>query len=223
MRKPNHYRKNYVMRSHPYLYNFSTPCNVRNFGTIPEAKRAGAIDRIEKGETKLKLITLFQENMNYIKLTEIPQAYFFRFDRALEYTGKFKYRINDEMPNILTQHESGNGQEIIVRLSEPYQKMKHDVLPTFNRESDNEEIKEKSTKFQVHRNNEQTVKEWLKELRHIDDEKKEDKQEGNNDQKKIKVKEMVNLRIVFDDDDMNSISPLQRDVLEFLFREFHED
>ncbi len=27
--------------------------------------------------------------MNYIKLTEIPHVYFFRFGRALEYTGKF--------------------------------------------------------------------------------------------------------------------------------------
>ncbi|CAI2170055.1 20380_t:CDS:2 [Funneliformis geosporum] len=179
------------MRSHPYQYN----------GTIPEAKKAGAIDRLENGETKLKLITLFQENMNYIKLTEIPHA------------------INDEMPNILTQHESGNGQEIIVRLSEPYQKMKHDILPTFNRDSDNDEMKEKSSKYQVHQNIEQNVEEWLKKLRYIDDEKKDDTQECN-DQKEIKVKEVVNLRIIFDnDDDMNSISPLQRDVLEFLFRD----
>ncbi len=84
--------KKFVKRSHPYRYeldNSSFSSNQRNFATIPEAKRAGAIDRIENGETKLKLITLFQENMNYIKLTEIPQTYFLRFDRALEYTGKF--------------------------------------------------------------------------------------------------------------------------------------
>ena len=84
--------KNFVKRSHPYQHNLnnsSTSFSKRYFATIPEAKKAGAIDRIENGETKLKLITLFQENMNYIKLTEIPQTYFLRFDRALEYTGKF--------------------------------------------------------------------------------------------------------------------------------------
>jgi hypothetical protein len=91
--------KKFVKRSYPHQYNSDNLSisfsNKRNFVTIPDAKRAGAIDRIENGETKLKLITLFQENMNYIKLTEIPQTYFLRFDRALEYTGKFvsKFRL----------------------------------------------------------------------------------------------------------------------------------
>ena len=79
-----------VNRSHPYQFNYSTLYSLRrNFATISEAKESGAIDRIEDGETKLKLITLFQENMNYIKLAEIPKMYFLKFNRALEYTGKF--------------------------------------------------------------------------------------------------------------------------------------
>ncbi|RIA85325.1 hypothetical protein C1645_782130 [Glomus cerebriforme] len=196
-------------RSHPYKYNqynYSTSySNQRNFATIPEAKRAGAIDRIEDGETKLKLITLFQENMNYINLTEIPQKYFLRFGRALEYTGKFKYRMNDEMPNILTQYESGDNKEIIIRLSEPYQKIKCDILSKIDQDLDD---------YEVHQNREQSVEiveEWLNKQKRTN---KEEEGIMQND------KGEINLRVVFDEDDLNYISPLQRDVLEFLLKEF---
>ncbi|CAB5091748.1 hypothetical protein RhiirA5_345519 [Rhizophagus irregularis] len=206
--------KKFFNRSHPYQYH------QRNFATIPEAKKAGAIDRIENGETKLKLLTLFQENMNYIKLTEIPQTYFLRFDRALEYTGKFMYRINDEMPNILTSYESENSKEIIVRLSEPYQIKKCDILPKIKTESYDSEMNEgKEVKYQAYQNREQsveTVGEWLNK-QHTDEEEIDMQ---NYDKKKIEVKGAINLRVVFDEDDLNYISPLQRDVLEFLFKEF---
>jgi len=53
----------------------------RNFATIPEAKREGAIDRIENGETKLKSREheLYRVNRYTTNI----------FDRTLEYTGKF--------------------------------------------------------------------------------------------------------------------------------------
>src|ERR1043165_2285046 len=87
MRQQN---KKFVKRSHPYQYNYNSNNSSTSFYlTIPEAKRAGAIDRIENGETKLKLIILFQENMNFIKLTAIPHTYFLRFNSRIKYTGKF--------------------------------------------------------------------------------------------------------------------------------------
>lgn len=122
------------------------------------------------------------------------------------------------MPNILTQYESENGKEIIVRLSEPYQIKKCDILPKINHNSYNSEMKErKEVKYQVHQNREQSVEtigEWLNK-QHTDEE--EDIQ--NYEKEKIEVKGAINLRVVFDDD-LNYISPLQRDVLEFLFKEF---
>ncbi|SRR6266540_3348882 len=121
------------------------------------------------------------------------------------------------MPNILTQHESKNGQEIIVRLSEPYQKTKRDILPIVNCDSGNDEMSEESSKYQeAHRNSEQTVEEWLNK-QHVG---KEEEDTQNGDDNKMEVKEVIDLRIVFDEDDLNYISPLQRDVLEFLFKEF---
>ena len=126
------------------------------------------------------------------------------------------------MPNILTQHESGNSEEIIVRLSEPYQKRKCDILPKINYNSYDDEMNErKEDKYQVHQNREQSVEivgQWLNKQQHTKGEEEKDMQ--NDDKEKIEVKEVINLRVVFDDDDLNYISPLQRDVLEFLFKEF---
>ncbi|CAG8837280.1 8286_t:CDS:1, partial [Racocetra persica] len=48
----------------------------------------GLVDNIETIETKLKIITLFRENNNYIPLTRIPSYYFARFKRALVYIDK---------------------------------------------------------------------------------------------------------------------------------------
>ena len=56
--------------------------------TISEAKKEGLVDNIETIEIKLKIITLFHENNNYIPLTRIPSYYFVRFKRALVYMGK---------------------------------------------------------------------------------------------------------------------------------------
>ncbi|CAG8567861.1 6768_t:CDS:2 [Acaulospora colombiana] len=95
--------------------------------TIPQAKKAGLIDDIRSPETKLKLISLFQENNNYINLTEIPAYYFSRYHRALEYFGKFKYAMVNELPGILTQITINS--VIIIRLAEPFQLPNTDVLP----------------------------------------------------------------------------------------------
>lgn len=130
------------------------------------------------------------------------------------------YRINDEMPNILTSYESENSKEIIVRLSEPYQIKKCDILPKINHESYDSEMNEgKEVKYQAYQNREQSVEtigEWLNK-QHTDEEEIDMQ---NYDKKKIEVKGAINLRVVFDEDDLNYISPLQRDVLEFLFKEF---
>ena len=131
--------------------------------------------------------------------------------------------MNDEMPNILTQHKSGSSEEAIIRLSEPYQQMKCDILPIFNLGSEDDDINEKkNVNYQVQENSEKSfeiVKEWLNKQRHIDEEEEEEEMQYD---EKIKVEEMVNLRIIFDDDDdLKDISPLQRDVLEFLFKEFN--
>ncbi|CAG8453962.1 14975_t:CDS:2 [Cetraspora pellucida] len=98
---------------------------------IPAAKRGGYVDNIENVETKLKLITLFRENNNYIPLTRIPSYYFARFHRALVYMGKFKYALTNEMNTILSQHETIDCG-VIVRLSEPLQKERNDLLPFNN-------------------------------------------------------------------------------------------
>jgi hypothetical protein len=120
------------------------------------------------------------------------------------------------MPNILTQYESENGKEIIVRLSEPYQIKKCDILSKVNHDSYDSGMNErKEVKYQVHQNREQSVEtigEWLSKQN--TDKEKDDIQNYDKD------KGAINLRVVFGDDDLNYISPLQRDVLEFLFKEF---
>src|SRR5688572_21441542 len=128
--------------------------------------------------------------------------------------------MNDEMPNILTQHESGNSHEIIVRLSEPYQKTKCDFLPKINHNSnsDYDEMSEKK-KAKHQEQSVEIVEEWFNKQKYIEEEKEEEMQ--NDDKEKIEVKEAINLRIVFDEKDLDYISPLQRDVLEFLFKEFN--
>src|SRR4051794_38188277 len=118
--------------------------------------------------------------------------------------------MNDEMPNILTQHESGNCKEIIVRLSEPYQKTKCDFLPTINHNSDYDEMSEKK-KAKHQEQSVEIVKGWLNKQQFID----EEEEMRNDNKEKIEIKEAINLRIVFDEKDLDYISPLQRDVLEF--------
>ncbi|CAG8540070.1 12177_t:CDS:2 [Racocetra persica] len=130
------------------------PTRPRN---IPDAKRKGYVDNIETVETKLKLITLFRENNNYIPLTKIPSYYFTRFNRALGYMGKF-------MNTILSQHETIDCG-IIVRLSEPLQQERNDSLPfnnSFNQQ--NENFQETEIEDKEHEIDKQKVRRWLEEI-----------------------------------------------------------
>ncbi|KAF0388355.1 hypothetical protein F8M41_011052 [Gigaspora margarita] len=136
---------------------------------IREARRKGHVDNIENVETKLKLITLFRENNNYIPLNKMPFCYFARFNRALAYMGKLKYAITNEMNTILSQHETIN-YGIIVRLSEPLQQERNDILPSnnsFNQQHEKCQVTLQETENEVeeHEKNKQRVKRWLVEMK----------------------------------------------------------
>ncbi|CAG8548013.1 11887_t:CDS:2 [Dentiscutata heterogama] len=136
---------------------------------IREARRKGYVDNIEAVETKLKLITLFRENNNYIPLNKTPFYYFARFNRALIYMGKLKYAITNEMNTILSLHETINCG-IIVRLSEPLQQERNDILQfnnSFNQQHEKCQITLQGTEDEVneYENNKQKVKRWLEEIK----------------------------------------------------------
>ncbi|RHZ82722.1 hypothetical protein Glove_104g25 [Diversispora epigaea] len=161
--------------------------------TIPQAKKTGLKDDIRIPETKLKLITLFQENDNYINLTNIPAFYFSRYNRALDFMGKLKYTIVNELPHILTQITVNS--IIIVRLAEPFQLPNTNMLPmeftvtklngedVFDDDNINHDDEKVSEKMIQDNNNK--ILRWLKEQNRnesdkgskIDEESKEDHDE----------------------------------------------
>ncbi|CAG8445561.1 7555_t:CDS:10 [Diversispora eburnea] len=154
--------------------------------TIPQAKKAGLKDDIRIPETKLKLITLFQENDNYINLTDIPAFYFSRYNRALDFMGKL-------LPHILTQITVNS--IIIVRLAEPFQLPNTNMLPmeftvtklngedVFEDDNINKDDEKVSEKM-IQGNNNKILR-WLKEQNYEIDRESEMNEESKEDNYEI--------------------------------------
>ncbi|CAB4463104.1 uncharacterized protein OCT59_015304 [Rhizophagus irregularis] len=140
---------------------------VRKFGDIHTAIKAGFIDRLKDNYTKRRLIAMFQIKGNYLLLKEIIIIYFSMYCKVLVYEERFLGEaLNTEMNGILSLIEL-DGREVIVRLCEPYQLVRNDILsrkiPSINSEfemngreiiNNRDEIKNSISK----------VTEWLMDL-----------------------------------------------------------
>ncbi|CAI2167784.1 11849_t:CDS:2 [Funneliformis geosporum] len=114
---PNFYT-NYIQKSQP---PFTLYCSIRG------AKQAECVDKLEEYYTKCKVINIFQSKGNYLKLNDVTTVYFHAYFRALVYNGILKNALDREMGDVLHLIEM-NSRVIIVRLREPYQLVKNDIL-----------------------------------------------------------------------------------------------